>query len=149
MEGSTMSHAVSRLGIAAAMLLLTSTACSDVERPTALRAPDVALKSSGVPYTGELPDLIVDAKSTQNNWLVRVEDLPADFCSVQEGGVTPGTHTLLRFTVTTPNIGKGDVFIGSPLAHMDPNGDGNFNDSDGLFEFATCHGHFHFQHYAT
>jgi hypothetical protein len=68
---------------------------------------------------------------------------------VQEGGVTPGTHTLVRFTVTTPNIGKGDVFVGSPLAHMDPNGDGDFSDADGLFEFATCHSHFHFQHYAT
>ena len=124
-------------------------ACSTTERPTAIHAPGAALKSSGVPYTGDLPDLIVDGKATQNNWINRVEDLPADFCSVIEGGVTPGTHTLLRFTVTTPNIGKGDVFIGSPLQHMDPNGDGNFSDSDGLFEFATCHQHFHFQHYAT
>jgi hypothetical protein len=32
---------------------------------------------------------------------------------------------------------------------MDPNGDGDFSDSDGLYEFATCHRHFHFQHYAT
>jgi hypothetical protein len=32
---------------------------------------------------------------------------------------------------------------------MDPNGDGSFADQDGLFEFATCHQHFHFQHYAT
>ena len=72
---------------------------------------------------------------------MRVEDLPADFCSVIEGDVTPGTHTLLRFTVTTPNIGQGDVFIGSPLDHYLAN--------DGLFEFATCHQHFHFVHYAT
>ena len=72
----------------------------------------------------ELPDLIVDAKATQNSWLVRVEDLPADFCSVEEGNITPGEHTLLRFTVTTPNIGNADVFIGSPLKHMDPNRDG-------------------------
>lgn len=128
---------------------LTLAACSAADNPTAVRAPLVPLRSSGVVDTSALPDLIVDAKSTQNNWIVRVEDLPADFCSVVEGGVTPGTHTLLRFTVTTPNIGKGDVFIGSPLKHMDPNGDGNFADSDGLFEFATCHQHFHFQHYAT
>jgi len=32
---------------------------------------------------------------------------------------------------------------------MDPNGDDDFSDQDGLFEFATCHAHFHFQHYAT
>jgi hypothetical protein len=96
-----------------------------------------------------MPDLFVDEKATQNNWLVRVEKLPANFCSVEEGGITPGTHTLLRFTVTTPNIGDADVFIGSPLKHMDPNGDGDFADQDGLFEFASCHDHFHFQHYAT
>ena len=133
----------------AAAVLAVAAACSTSERPTSPLAPGVALRSSGVPYTGALPDLIVDSKSTQNNWLVRVEDLPAALCSVEEGGITPGVHTVLRFTVTTPNIGQGDVFVGSPLKHMDPNGDGNFSDQDGLFEFATCHQHFHFKHYAT
>lgn len=141
-----MRFAHCRVSLVAAALL---TACSVADQSTSVRTPGGSLKSSGVPYTGELPDLIVDSKSTQNNWIVRVEDLPADFCSVQEGGVTPGTHTLVRFTVTTPNIGKGDVFVGSPLAHMDPNGDGDFSDADGLFTFASCHAHFHFQHYAT
>jgi hypothetical protein len=135
----------SRVAVGAVALIVLA-ACSVVDRPTAIRVPTVSLKSSGVPDTSALPDLIVDAKSTQNNWIVRVEDLPATFCSVEEGGITPGTHTLLRFTVTTPNIGKGDVFVGSPLKHMDPNGDGNFSDADGLFEFATCHQHFHFKH---
>lgn len=95
------------------------------------------------------PDLIVDKKSTENHWRVKSEIVPADACSAIEGGVTPGDRRLLRFTVTTPNIGDADVFVGSPLAHMDPNGDGAFSDSDGLFEFASCHNHFHFQHYAT
>ena len=45
--------------------------------------------------TGAPPDLIVDSKATQNNWLNRDEDLPATFCSVQEGGVTPGMHSIL------------------------------------------------------
>jgi hypothetical protein len=132
--------------------VLALAACVDPNRPTS-----VATDSHGGRFvftrnsvdTIGLPDLIVDGKSTQNNWLVRVEDLPANFCSVEEGGVTPGTHTVLRFTVTTPNIGNADVFIGSPLKHMDPNGDGSFADQDGLFEFATCHQHFHFKHYAT
>jgi hypothetical protein len=133
----------------AATVMLAITACSTSETPTKPLTPTAALKSSGVPYTGAPPDLIVDTKATQNNWLVRVEDLPANFCSVQEGGVTAGTHTVLRFTVTTPNVGLGDVFVGSPLDHMDPNGDGDFADQDGLFEFASCHAHFHFQNYAT
>jgi hypothetical protein len=139
---------VTVLSWAGAALLLAACA-GPGDRPTELRNTTPATRSSGVPDTDGLPDLIVDEKATQNNWLVRVEDLPANFCSVEEGGITPGTHTLIRFTVTTPNIGNADVFIGSPLAHMDPNGDGNFKDSDGLFEFATCHNHFHFQHYAT
>jgi hypothetical protein len=127
--------------------LLIVAACSDpvTGSEEALRPQHV---QNGVDTVG-LPDLIVDTKATQQNWLVRVEDLPANFCSVEEGNITPGTRTLLRFTVTTPNIGDADVFVGSPLKHMDPNGDGDFADQDGMFEFASCHGHFHFQHYAT
>jgi hypothetical protein len=137
--------------LAVAFLVVAATACVDANRPTATLPPNVSgpqLTQNTVDTVG-LPDLIVDSKATQNNWLTRVEDFPADFCSVQEGGVTPGTHSVIRFTVTTPNIGDADVFVGSPLAHMDPNGDGDFADSDGLFEFATCHEHFHFQRYAT
>ena len=135
------------LSLAAALLLA---ACgTQADHPTAVYSSVPVAHSSGVPKTDGLPDLIVDSKATQNNWVNRTEDLPANFCSVQEGGVTPGTHDIIRFTVTTPNIGDGDVFIGSPLDHMDPNRDGDFSDSDGLYEFATCHNHFHFKHYAT
>ncbi len=87
-----------------------------------------------------LPDLIVDQASLRQHWVVRVEDLPATFCSVQEGGVTPGERTLLRFTVSTPNIGDADIALGDPNLHIAAN--------DGLYEFAACHQHFHFRHYA-
>lgn len=85
------------------------------------------------------PDLIVDQKRLLQNWVVRDEKLPATFCSVEEGGITPGDHTLLRFTVSTPNIGTADLALGDPNVHV-ANG-------DGLYEFATCHRHFHFRHY--
>jgi Lysyl oxidase len=98
---------------------------------------------------GRLPDLIVESKATQNSWRVKEEFLSGVLCSVEEGNVTPGTRRLIRFTVTTPNQGQADVFVGSPLKHMDPNGDGDFSDQDGMFEFATCHDHYHFKHYAT
>lgn len=87
-----------------------------------------------------LPDLIVRSDVLRNHWVVRVEDLPAEFCSVEEGGITPGTHKLIRFTVTTPNIGTADVFVGDPNEHVAA--------GDGLFEFASCHNHYHFRHYA-
>ena len=93
-------------------------------------------------------DLVVDRPATEQHWVVRDENLPAEFCSVQEGGVTPGLRRVIRFTVTTPNIGDADVYVGDPLKHMDPNGDGDFSDQDGMFEFASCHNHFHFQNYA-
>lgn len=103
----------------------------------------VLLLSSGSfsPARGDgLPDLIVDQASLRQHWVVRVEDLPASFCSVQEGNVTPGEHTLLRFTVSTPNIGDADLGLGDPNAHIKA--------GDGLYEFATCHHHYHFRHYA-
>ena len=138
-----------RLAVAAVVLAAAACAVADTPTSTTTLAPAPLARSSGVPDTSALPDLIVDSKATQNNWVNRDEDLPSNFCSVQEGGVTPGVRSILRFTVTTPNIGKGDVFVGSPLAHMDPNRDGSFADSDGMYEFASCHQHFHFKHYAT
>ena len=140
---------VAMRAVALTAVLVVAAACAEPSSRT-LTAPGSrpSLVQNAVDTVG-LPDLIVDSKATQQNWVNRVEDLPADFCSVIEGGVTPGTHNILRFTVTTPNIGDADVFVGSPLKHMDPNGDGSFADADGLFEFAKCHQHFHFQHYAT
>jgi Lysyl oxidase len=98
--------------------------------------------SVGMPPSprGDLPDLIVRDDVLTHHWVVRVEDLPASFCSVVEGEITPGVHTLIRFTVTTPNIGSADVFVGDPNEHVAQN--------DGLFEFASCHNHYHFRHYA-
>src|SRR5215218_5100671 len=86
------------------------------------------------------PNLIVRSDVLRDHWVVREENLPASFCSVEEGGITPGTHSLIRFTVTTPNIGTADIFVGDPNIHIAAD--------DGLFEFASCHNHFRFRHYA-
>lgn len=101
----------------------------------------LAALGAGAPARAQgLPDLIVDTVTLQQNWLVRDEKLSADACSVIEGGVTAGTHRLIRFTVTTPNVGTADVYVGNPADHVAAN--------DGLFEFATCHQHYHFRNYA-
>lgn len=142
-----------KLGLAALLTIGLVAACV-AERPTALHehaiAPNNMLNQpSGVDTGGgRLPDLMVDYQATAQHWVVRQEKLAAEFCSVIEGGVSAGNRRLLRFTVTTPNIGDADVFVGSPLAHADPNGDGDFSDSDGMFEYAPCHNHFHFRNYA-
>lgn len=112
-------------------------ACSSVDRSTAGSVPTFAANGN-VDLDG-LPDLTVDAKRLAHSWMIRQED--ASDCAVIEGGVSPGTHRVLRFTATTPNVGTADVFVGDPLEHVAAN--------DGMFEFALCHDHYHFRHYAT
>lgn len=85
-----------------------------------------------------LPDLIVDQASLSQKWVVRQEFVPAGSCVAIEGDVSPGDRLLARFTVSTPNIGAADLFVGDPNERV----------NDGLFEFAECHQHFHFRHYA-
>ncbi|HEV8701076.1 MAG TPA: lysyl oxidase family protein [Candidatus Polarisedimenticolia bacterium] len=87
-----------------------------------------------------MPDLIVRADRLASQWVVRDEKLSPDTCSVIEGEVTAGLRRLIRFTVMTPNVGDADTFVGDPNEHVAAN--------DGLFEFATCHNHYHFRHYA-
>ncbi len=91
-----------------------------------------------VPIGPDLPDLIVDAHFLKTQMYVTEETFSAAGCTVREGCVTePGTHLLLRFNSTTPNIGKADLFIGDPHACI---GD--------LFRFSECHQHLHFQEYS-
>src|SRR5207248_8384005 len=96
-------------------------------------------KAKGFTTPAGKPDLIVDQKRLLQNWVVRVENLPASFCSVEEGNITPGERVLLRFTVSTPNIGTADLALGDPNEHVAA--------GDGLYEYASCHRHFHFRHY--
>lgn len=86
-----------------------------------------------------MPNLIVRGDVLSHQWVVRDEDIAAA-CSAEEGSVTPGVRRIVRFTVMTPNIGSADIRIGDPNVHVAA--------GDGLFEFATCHQHYHFRHYA-
>ena len=119
--------------------VLLGAACSGADR-SAVTAPARPQFAHVQDLVGT-PDLIVDAKRLADSWVVYDETFSAVLCSVQEGGVSAGDHRVLRFTVTTPNIGDADVFLGDPNAHVAAN--------DGLYEFATCHNHYHFRHYAT
>jgi len=85
-------------------------------------------------------DLIVRGDVLSQQWVVRDERI-GSVCSAEEGNVTPGLRRIVRFTVMTPNIGSADIRVGDPNEHIAAN--------DGLFEFASCHNHYHFRHYAT
>jgi Lysyl oxidase len=94
----------------------------------------------GLAASPPLPDLVVRQDVLAHQWVVRDENLPADACSVMEGGIAPGVHKIVRFTVMTPNLGTADINLGDPNTHVAAN--------DGLYEFSTCHNHYHFRHYA-
>ncbi len=103
----------------------------------------------GIPDLDGLANFIVDSARIATSWTIGSDNVEAGSCTSIEYGITPGLHRVLRFTVSTPNIGNADAVVGDPLAHVDPNHDGDFSDSDGLFEYAPCHNHFHYKHYAT
>jgi hypothetical protein len=73
--------------------------------------------------------------------VARLEDFAADQCSAVEGGISPGTHAILRFSVSASNVGTGDLIVGDPNDHIAA--------GDGLFELAACHDHYHYRHFAT
>jgi hypothetical protein len=131
-------------GIAAVCTLVACESARSTFAPT-----ERARSGLGVPDLVGTPDLVVDAAKLASSWVITDEYLSPSLCSVQEGDVPPGDRRLLRFTVETPNKGDADVAIGDPRKHIDPNGDGNYADSDGLYELDGCHGHFHFRNYAT
>jgi hypothetical protein len=127
--------------------MLALLAACDARPTTEVTSRTNRPQSAHVPDLDGTPDLIVDAAKLGSSWVMYNENIPPG-CTAEEGEVTPGEHRTLRFTVSTPNIGTADVYIGDPNKHFDPNGDGNPADSDGLYELATCHNHLHFRNYA-
>ena len=82
---------------------------------------------------GALPDLIIYGPAASPTVITRT--FASNDCEVVEGCETVGTHTLLSFTTETRNIGAGDLVLGNPATNS-------------LFIFATCHQHYHFEHFA-
>jgi len=83
-----------------------------------------------------LPDLTVSADVAQASLGLGFAAFAADSCALQEGCVSgPGVRRLLRFSTQTANVGGSDIVLGDPTTTPG-------------FEFAACHGHFHFEGYA-
>lgn len=105
-----------------------------------LSLPLASLADTGTCGTatgGTLPDLIVNATKLAQYLSVSEEKYAPSSCAVQERFVSsPGWHTVLRFTTSTPNVGAGALVIGSPAS------------CPALFELSSCHGHYHYKQYA-
>lgn len=93
--------------------------------------------------TGEpalLPDIdmsLVLGEIEESAYTETLNFSPND-CAVEEACVVePGMRRLLRFSTYTPNVGTADMIVGSP--NLEPE----------KFEWGACHGHYHFQHYAS
>lgn len=103
---------------------------------TALDDP-VAAQSGTVPCTDPrgCPDLTVTRNVLNSAHIDKATFAPTD-CAVVEGMTEAGNRELLIFPYMTPNLGPGALTVGVPTEHPD------------LFEFAPCHGHYHFREYA-
>jgi hypothetical protein len=86
--------------------------------------------------TCPLPDLTVSAETAAATLLINDEVFPPDSCAIEEGCVAAaGRRRLLRFATMTPNVGEADLVLGRP-------------EGTPGFEYAACHGHYHFEGYA-
>src|SRR6058998_3610833 len=79
------------------------------------------------------PDLIIWAPTL--NPKITTTTFATNNCEVVEGCAIAGTRRLLAFDTETRNIGTADLLLGSPA-------------NNPLFEFAPCHGHYHFRDFA-
>ena len=84
---------------------------------------------------GGLPNLIPVIQNTQ----IQERTFGAAACEVMEGCTVVGSRRLLRFDLLTPNIGAADLYLGAPTAAGRPSA---------MFEFGTCHNHWHLRGYA-
>jgi hypothetical protein len=83
-----------------------------------------------------LADLAIDAQHALETANMRTINFQEGSCSFAEGCVEAlGQRDLLRFSLRTPNIGDGDLFLGDPTGNA-------------LFVYSSCHDHYHFEGYA-
>src|SRR5438876_8936006 len=82
----------------------------------------------------DLPDLMIWGPSISPR--ITTVTFSSSSCAVVEGLVQAGTRKLLRFSTETRNQGTADIFLGNPA-------------SNPLFVWAPCHGHYHFNNYAS
>src|SRR5438093_1214867 len=69
----------------------------------------------GIPDLDGLANFIVDSARLASSWTIGSDNVEAGSCTSIEYGIAPGTHRVLRFTVSTPNIGDADAVVGDPL----------------------------------
>jgi len=130
-RGEEMSgHRFQTLGLSILVVLGITSATSAF----ALRKPQNVVFCSDPKGCPDLGAGIIQPKIQNQNFT-------ANSCAVIEGEIdlsSGTTRRLLRFSSTTPNVGPGDLKLGDPANGPNKN----------FYEFAPCHGHYHFSDYA-
>jgi len=86
------------------------------------------------------PDLILSEQALINSFNADVL-LNNDQCFISEGCLSGvGNRQIIRFTTQISNIGNQDFYVGTPPTTL--------NESNDLWEFDYCHGHWHYEGYA-
>lgn len=101
---------------------------------TDIASMDAALDSRPTD-AGPLPNLYPVIRNPQ----LQFRTVAANDCEVEEGCTMPGFRRLLRFDLITPNVGEADLHLGAPTAANRPRE---------MFEWGTCHNHWHLRDYA-
>ncbi len=96
--------------------------------------PPMDARPSDAP-SGPLPNLIPVISNPQ----IQERTFAAGSCEVMEGCTVAGNRRLLRFDLSTPNLGPGDLYLGAPTMAGRP---------ATMFEYGTCHMHWHLRGYA-
>ena len=92
----------------------------------------------GEVIAADAPDLKVVSGDLQNNRII-YRYFPANSCALAEGCVNgSGWRRLLQFDATAHNLGAIALDIGPIVAE---------NPLTNMFEYNSCHAHFHFQNY--
>jgi hypothetical protein len=101
--------------------------------------PDASPPDASPPDAGgsNLPNLTVMGEYTVESWTLDNQFFGTNSCSLEEMCIDDvGQRRLLRFTTVTANTGDADMVIGPP------------GSDETFWEYATCHGHYHFARYA-
>ncbi|MCA9919608.1 MAG: hypothetical protein KC445_16735, partial [Anaerolineales bacterium] len=86
----------------------------------------------------DAPDLLVVSEDLQNYRII-YRYFPSNSCALAEGCVNgTGWRRLLQFDATAHNLGAAALDIGPVVAE---------NPLTNMFEYNSCHAHFHFQNY--